>query len=142
MRTAHDPVVSQGVPSGDRRQRAGRAIRQARERRRWTATELADKLTSALQAQEDLPGRSQTVGQSTVSRWETGNAAPEPWKFPVIEQVLDIDPGTLGGLLYDRPLNGGPDVLAGLEVRVGHLEAKVDQMLALLRDLDRRIQGK
>lgn len=124
--------------SDDRRKRVGRAILTARTEHGWTQPELAELLTEALRKQA-APGEAQTVGQSAVSRWEQGVNGPEPWKLPVVEQVLELPAGTLAALLYEQP--PAPDRATQLEARLDRVELAMMEMLALLRDLDRRIQG-
>lgn len=68
--------------------RAGRRIQAARDERGWSQTQLADALTEALN------GRS-TVSQSTVSAWESGESVPTMKKWPIVEQVLELQPGSL-----------------------------------------------
>lgn len=127
-------------PSGDRRERAGRAIREARQEKGWNQERLADALSAAMQ-DRTVAGRSQTVGQSTVSRWESGAAAPEPWKLPAIEEVLGMRAAALAEILYDRPERPVVDRAGAIEARLDRVELQLGQLIELLHDLDRRIQG-
>lgn len=139
MRVAHDPPVNP-QPNQERLRLAGEAIREAREAKGWTQPELAVALTEALRGGWPA-GRAQTVSQPAVSRWELGRNVPEQWKLPVIEEVLDLPAGTLAAILYDRP-PVSPDLATVLEARLDQVEAGMLEMLQLLRDLDRRIQGR
>jgi transcriptional regulator with XRE-family HTH domain len=136
MRTAHDPSVE---PREDRRERAGQAIREARLAKGWNQERLAEALSTAMQS-EAVAGRAQTVGQSSVSRWESGEAAPEAWKLPAIEAALEIPAGRLAAVLYEQPVN--PVRASQLEERMDRIELALREMVDLLRDLDRRIQGR
>lgn len=128
------------TPNQDRRQRAGEVIRAARERAGQTQTAAAQAISAALQKLVG-PGESQTVGQSAVSRWEIGSVAPEPWKLPVIEDVLGIPTGTLASVLYDRPPQA-PDQLeerlAAIESAMAEQSAALDRILDAITAADRR----
>lgn len=133
-------------PNSERRRRAGEVIYSARLAKGWNQERLAELLTEAM-GEQHVAGRTQTVGQSAVSRWESGVAAPEGWKLAAIEQVLGIDDGTLTAILYARPPRPVEDRGAAIEARLDHLEARIDhvhgqlaEMIELIRGLDRRIQ--
>lgn len=129
------------APNAERLQRAGRVIREARDALGWNQGRLADELSAAFDRLA-IAGRAQTVGQSAVSRWENGENAPEPWKLALIEDVLNIDAGSLATILYDRPPRSGDDREAVIEARLDGLELQLAQMIELLHGLDRRIQGR
>lgn len=126
-------------PNTERRRRAGEAIYAARLAKGWNQERLAEMLTAAMGDQE-VAGRAQTVGQSAVSRWESGVAAPEGWKLATIEQVLGMEDGTLTALLYARPPRRVEDRADAIEARLDRVELQLAQMIELLRDLDRRLQ--
>lgn len=132
----------EAFPNDERRRRAGDAIREARKAQGWTQPHFAEKLTAALRSHAP-PGEAQTVGQSAVSRWEQAVNAPEPWKLPVIEEVLDMQPGWLATILYDRP-QVQPDQAraSALDARLDRVEQSLEEVIQLLHDLDRRIRGK
>lgn len=139
MTVAHDPGVDL-QPNEERARRAGEAIRRAREAKGLKQPQLAQAMTEALEL-EQAPGRARTVSQPAVSRWELGQNVPEQWKLPVIEQVLDIPSGTLAAILYDRQPRPVEDRADAIEARLDRVELQLAQMIELLRDLDRRIQG-
>lgn len=66
----------------------GERIRQARERRGWTQTELAAKVG---------------VGYKTVSNWETGNTVPQNR----LGMLRELFPGELN----DSPADNGHDAI-------------------------------
>ena len=141
MRLTHDRYVDSS-PNKERRRRAGEAIRSAREAAGLTQPEAAAALTEALR-QLTVPGESQTVGQSAVSRWEIGSYAPQPWKLPVIEDVLGIPEGTLAGILYDRPPPAAQmeERLASIEAKLAAHDSTLAQILDAVTASDRRVRG-
>ena len=86
-------------------------------------------------------GKEQTVGQSAVSRWEQGVNAPEHWKWGAIEEVLDMEMGSLAQIILGRRPVLPPERATALESRLDRVELALREMVDLLHDLDRRIQG-
>lgn len=89
------------VPKDEHTVRAGEAIRKARLAKGWTQDQFVDRLKESMQAPA---GEEKTAGQSAISRWEGGVHAPEYWRWRAIEDVLDMEHGTLARLLLDIPI--------------------------------------
>lgn len=98
---------------------------QMRERRReagLTTTQVAEMIG---------------VKQSAVSKWENGTSQPEDDKLDAIASFLGLTRAEVVLLRDGAPEDRATD----LEARLDRFEVGMMEMMQLLRDLDRRIQG-
>jgi transcriptional regulator with XRE-family HTH domain len=75
--------------AGDQGDAFPRALQHARTERRLSQRELS---------------RALSVSHSAVSQWESGRVRPIPAKVAELEQVLDLEPGSLSRLLGYLPI--------------------------------------
>lgn len=109
--------------------RVGARIRDAREAKGWTQTQLA----------RQLPG---TVDGASISRWETGKVMPQTDNLEALARALDVD---VSYFLVEEPKHAPPNLMAELacrpsdnDDRLTRIEEKLDQALELLFQLSER----
>ena len=108
--------------------RLGVALRERRRELGLTTTQVAE-----------LVG----VQQSAVSKWENGASLPDDDRLDAIAQFLGVSRADVllmrDGTRAEPAL--GADRADAIEARLDRVELQLGQMIELLRDLDRRIQG-
>lgn len=108
------------VMAAEYKARVGARIREAREARGWTQTQLA----------RELPG---TVDGASVSRWETGKVMPQPDTLDALATALEVD---VSYFLVEKPRRPVPDLMAELGgSQAEGLGERLDRILALLEYL-------
>lgn len=117
----------------------GRRLHAAREELELTQPDVAKLVTDELNGEE-------TVGQSMISRYERGNAVPEPPKRRALEKVLGLDPGELDHTLEPerRPLLPAlrPDQVVVLNSEdYARIDAMADDISSMKRDVEALLKG-
>lgn len=97
--------------------------------------------TRSARRRPDL-ARHRPCGSQPYRSGSPAKTLPEQWKLDMIEDVLGLEPGTLAGILYDRPPRPVQDRAGAIEDRLDRVELQLNQMIELLHDLDRRILGR
>jgi transcriptional regulator with XRE-family HTH domain len=108
--------------------RLGVALRERRRELGLTTTQVAEMVG---------------VRQSAVSKWENGASLPDDDRLDAIAQFLGVSRADVVLMRDGTP--SAPTLGAGradaIEARLDRVELQLGQMIELLRDLDRRIQG-
>lgn len=76
----------------DRRRKIGKRIRDERQSRSWSQTDLGNRLAD-MREMADENGR--TIGQGTISKWETGDQIPTFTDLICLSRLFNCDIGYL-----------------------------------------------
>ena len=116
------------VSAYNRVMRLGLVLRERRRELGLTTTQVAESIG---------------VRQSAVSKWENGTSLPEDDKLDAIAVFLGVSRSEVvllrDGSEADLAVDAGR--ADAIEARLDRVELQLGQMIELLRDLDRRIQG-